>query len=297
MIFVLASMLIAISGMAADATGDTYVTRDFNLKDFTGISANGIFDVQLTKSNTYKVSITLPKELEEYLDVRVSKDKLILSTKQVPLKLTKNFSKWTVTAKVEMPALYSLSLSGASKFECNDSFNLGDEEFKMEISGASKANGLEIYARELNMEIGGATVATVAGKFHKANIEMGGAAKCNFEIDADELDQELSGAAKAFHTGSFDKVDVEASGASVFTFEGEAGMIEIDGSGASKIKTTKGTANTIIAAISGAAYCEVNALDYLKVEAIGGSSLKYVDNDSMKLDIRSISRGSSVTKL
>lgn len=297
LIFALASMLIALSSMAADGQGESYITKDFNLKDFTGISANSIIEVQLTKSNTYSVSVTLPKELEDYLDVRVIRGNLTLGMKQVPLKISKNYGKWNVTAKVTMPALYSLNLSGASKFECNDSFNLGEESFVMDMNGATKAEGLMIDAKEVEIEMSGAAVASLTGDFHVADIEMTGAAKGNFKINSDMLHNEVSGAAKAFHEGDFGKIEIETSGAGVFNMRGTAEIIELEASGAAKVETSKAEVKIIEASISGAAYCEVSAIDRLQVDASGGATMRYMDNDGMKLDIRSISRGASVSKM
>ena len=278
------------------ATGK-YVTKDYDLKGFNGIIANGIYDVKLEKSNTWKVSITVPEELEEYMEVKVSNGKLVLTNKQVPAKLSKNFNTWTVTANVSMPELVSLSVSGAAKFESHDPFDIGGRTFNLEVTGAAKANGLDIKAKGLDMEMSGATSAGIAGEFDFADIEMGGAAKCNFLISANRLNQELSGAAKAYHSGDFTNIELEASGASVFSLTGDVDAMDIEGSGAAKIETSKARAREVKASVSGATKCEINAYENLKVDASGASSVRYVDYDNMKLDIRSISRGSSITKM
>ena len=297
-IIVIAAVIMALPSFAADVVkSDRPVTKDYNLKGFYGIDAGSIVEVQLTKSETWKVSVTLPEALEDYLDVKMNNGKLSINLRQAPLKIRKNYGTWVVTATVSMPELRSLNLSGAIKFSCDDSFDLGNGTFKMDLSGASKAKGLDIIAKELVMDMGGAASADLAGDFHVARIEMGGAAKCHFNINADELDQEISGAAKAYHSGEFGSIELEASGAGVFSFTGSAEKIEIEGSGASKIETSKGKAIAVEATLSGATYCEVNALENLKVDASGGSSLRYVDNDGLNLDIRSINRGSSVTKM
>ena len=298
LIIVLSAIFMTISCLAAnDVESNKYITKDYDMKDFTGIVASGIVEVQLTKSNTCKVSVTLPDELEDYLDVKVNNGKLIISVRQVPIRLSRKFGVWSVTAKVAMPELRSLSMSGASKFECDNSFDLGNGTFKLELSGASKANGLEIKARELEVEMGGATSATISGVFHSAEIEMGGASKCTFEISADELSQEISGGAKSYHTGEFGSIELEVSGASVFSLRGVADTMNIEASGASKIETSQAPTRAIKARISGATFCEVNALEVLKVDASGASSLKYVNNEHLDLDLLSVSRGASVTKI
>ena len=298
LIIVLSTLFITLSNMAANnVENNRYITKDYDMKDFTGIVASGIVEVQLTKSNACKVSVTMPDELEDYLDVKVTNGKLNISMRQVPLKFSKKYGVWSVTAKVSMPVLRSLSMSGASKLECDSSFDLGNDTFKLELSGASRANGLVIKAKELEVEMGGATSATVSGVFQNADLEMGGASKCTFEIDADQLHQEISGGAKAYHTGGFGLIELEASGASVFSLKGAADTIDLEASGASKVETSQGPARAVKARISGATYCEVNALETLKVDASGASSLRYVGNAGMDLDLLSISRGSSVTKM
>ena len=298
LIVVFAAVLMAFSSLAAaEVSSDRYTTKDYNLKDFTGIVASGIFEIEMVKSNTWKVSVTCPEVLEEYIIVRVSNGKLSLSMKQVPLKISRNFKNWNVTAKVAMPVFTSLTLSGAAKFECADAFDIRDKDFRLDISGAAKAHGLDIVARDLVMEMSGATSATLRGDFENAKIEMGGAAKCEFEISADILNQEISGAAKAYHTGEFARIDAEASGAGVFSFKGAADVMEIEVSGAAKAEMARATVNEVKASVSGASFCEVNAVKSLQVEASGASSLRYVDNDNLKLDIRSIGRGSSVTRM
>ena len=43
------------------------VTKNFDFKNFTGIDVSGIVQVELKKSNNWKVSVTLPAEYEPYL--------------------------------------------------------------------------------------------------------------------------------------------------------------------------------------------------------------------------------------
>ncbi len=298
LIIAMAAMMMAFASLAAaETTSDKYVTKDYDLKDFTGIVASGIYDIQLQKSNTWKVSVSVPEALEEYLDIRVTNGKLVLAMKQVPVKISKNYTHWTLTAKVAMPVLKSLNMSGATKFSCDDTFDIGNGSFKMEISGASKVNGLNIKGRDLDMEMSGATSGSIKGSFDTADIEMSGAAKCNFDIDAEELDQEVNGAAKAYHNGNFNSIKLEASGAGVFSYKNAAESMTFEASGAAKVETSKAMIKNVRASISGASYCEVNALSNLIVEATGASSLRYVDNEDMDLNIRSISRGASVAKM
>ena len=92
LIIAVSALLMAIASLsAAEAGSGRYVTKDYDLKNFTGILASGIYEIQLEKSNTWKVSVSVPDELVNYLDVRTTNGKLVLSMKQVPLKITRNY--------------------------------------------------------------------------------------------------------------------------------------------------------------------------------------------------------------
>ena len=141
LIFVFVTLFMTLSSLAyGEVKSDKYVTKDYDLKGFTGIAAGGIFDVKLEKSNTWKVNVSVPEALEDYLEVKVNNGKLVLSLRSVPLRVSKNYKNWTITANVAMPVLKSLSVSGAAKFETNDSFDLGNESFKLEVSQRSCNN-------------------------------------------------------------------------------------------------------------------------------------------------------------
>ena len=291
------TLMAFVTLSANNAAPVTYITKDYNLKDFTGINASGIVEVQVVKSNTWKVTVTMPDVLEDYMVVRVSNGQLNLNMLTVPIKITRNLKNWNVTAKVEMPVLSRLDMSGATKFKCNDTFDIGDEIFKMDISGAAKVESLDVIARRLNMEMSGATVANFAGDFDDADIEMGGAAKGTFNINAIRLHQEIAGAVKTQHNGDFDKINLEASGAAAITFNGKAAYMLTEASGAAKVVAKAFPIDDVKMVISGASYCEINAGSYLEVDASGGSSLKYVAHDGLNLKINSNGRGSSVTKM
>ena len=125
---------------------------------------------------------------------------------------------------------------------------------------------------------------------------MGGATKCNFFIDSDIMNCEVSGAAKAYHTGEFEEVNAEVSGAGVFSFSGAAEKVDLELSGAAKAEMDKAMVNEMKASLSGVSFGEVNVSKVLQVETSGGASLRYVDNPGLKLDIRSVGRGSSIEK-
>ena len=303
LIIVLAALAMGLAAYAGNFSGNSenpgiaYTTKEYNHKNFTGISVSSIVSVELKKSDTWGVNVNLPEELVEYLVVGVKDNNLVIGFKTIPMKVQKHLRDWKVTANISMPILTNLEMSGATKFSTSDAFDIGERTFTMELSGAAKATGINITARGLKMEMGGATGADVTGLFDDVNIAMGGASKCDFNVSAIKLKQELSGAAKAYHTGDFNYVTLGASGAGVFSIKGMVNKMNIDASGAVKVETYDAEISDATVSFSGAAYGELNVLKTLAVELSGGASVRYKDNDGLDLDIISIGRGASLKRV
>ncbi|MBR5661131.1 MAG: DUF2807 domain-containing protein [Bacteroidales bacterium] len=287
----LAEMDTAPEVIAAD------VTKNFDFKNFTGIDVSGIVQVELKKSNIWKVSVTLPADYEPYLSVRVSGSELLIGLKNMPDRITRRIKGGEVVASIEMPALYSLEMSGATKLYCEDFFDTGNRPFKMELSGAARVTRIDLSGSELDMELGGAANIRLTGTFDKAYIDAGGASRCDLDMDARIISEELSGAAKAYHTGDYGEIKVDASGASVFSVKGSAESLKLLGSGAVKLEAFDCVTDNAKVSMSGAGYCELNALHDVAVDLSGGSNLRYKDNPDVKVDVISISRAASIRKV
>lgn len=284
-----------ISNVADDPAAP--VTRNFNLKGFTGIDVSGMVSVELTKSPDWKVNVTLPKELEEYLSVRVLEGELTISLNNVPKKGLLKFKNPEVKAEVSMPDLRSLEMSGATSLTCDDTFDLGKGQFEMELTGASKVKKLGVNADELYIEVGGASSVSLTGSFNEVEGEFSGAANCVLNIDAGKFTAEISGASKIYNSGTFGDIKAEASGASVFSVKGEASRMSLMASGAAKLETFECETSKADLIMSGASYCEINAVESLKVNLSGASSLRYKDNPDVNVTTGSISRAASIQKV
>ena len=296
LVIALAALAIGLAAYAGEIPGAN-TTKDYNFKNFTGISVSGIVDVDLKKSDTWGVSVNLPEEIVEYLVVGLKGNVLVIDFKPIPMKVQRHFKDWKVTANISMPLLTSLEMSGATKFSTIDAFDIGERTFKMELSGAAKARGINITARGLKVEMGGAASADVTGLFDDVDIEMGGASKCDYHISAIRLNQELSGAAKAYYTGDFNLVTLDASGAGLFSIKGLVNKMKVDASGAVKVETYAAEIDDATVSFSGAAYGELNVLKSLAVDLSGGASVRYKDNDGLDLDVISMGRGASLKRI
>jgi len=276
-----------------------YTKCKFNCTDFTGLELSGVVDVTLSKSNAYKVEVTLPSELQEYLLVWVKNGVLKIGwNKEIPSRIQKKLGNWTCKAVVSMPELRKLDMSGATRLRCDDTFDLGNFDLSLDLSGASNLESLNVNANELEAEISGACGYKIAGGFREADIELSGASNGKLSINADKLDLEISGACKARLAGESRKTSVDASGACELDIEGIIGKLEVDASGASKIHAMEANVEEAVLETSGACRCDVNVSRSIMIEdATGASSINYKAPKDLGVMIKSIGRSASVKRV
>ncbi|MBN1160404.1 MAG: DUF2807 domain-containing protein [Dehalococcoidales bacterium] len=221
-------------------------TRYYNYTDFTGIDVGHAFEVTVTQSDNYSVSITAGENAFEHIDVHKDGSTLVISVDTW-------FINWFVPPKltVTMPVLAGLELSGASKGTAsgfrssNDlrvhlsgaselDLDMETGDFFAELSGASKITG-HLVAASSDIDLSGASYASLAGSGGDARIEASGASRVDlldFTVANAEID--FSGASRA--TINVNGVlDVSLSGASSLEYTGSPTMGEMDISGASSI--------------------------------------------------------------
>lgn len=277
-----------------------YTTCKFNCNYFSGLELSGIVEVNLVKSDSYKVEITLPNVLQEYLQVYVNHGILKIGwNKNIPANLQKKLGNWTCKAEIAMPELRKLDMSGITSLKCDDTFDLGNEELSLDISGASKIKSLSVNARKLDAEISGVCTCKLSGNFsEKAELDLSGTSKTSFQINADKLEVDISGATKTNIDGKFGKVELDASGTSEVNLNGKVGTLEVDASGVSKVKAMDAETENAILETSGTANCSVNVTRSIMIEdATGVSSINYKAPMDLGVMIKSIGRSASVQRV
>ena len=267
--------LTATSKVDAD-----YTKCKFNCKNFTGLDLSGVVEVNLVKSDSYKVEVTLPSVLQEYLLVYESNGVLKIGwNKQIPSKLHKRLGSWTCKAEIAMPELRKVEMSGATSLRCDDTFELGRGELSLELSGASHIKTLNANAGKLDAEISGASSCVMYGSYHEAELDLSGATKTSLD-------------------GDYGKVEIDASGACEVNLKGSIGTLEIDASGASNVKAMNAEAENAILETSGAANCSVNVTRSIMIEdATGASNIRYKAPKDLGVMMKSIGRAASVERV
>lgn len=297
-----ASVLPA-TNQAEDAQAEVkYETYKFNCRNFNGLDLSHTVKARLVKSNSYKVEVTLPAELKEYLEVKVEDGELRIGMNDRfnSSKVNRKYKNkdWTCTAEIAMPELRELEMSGATEFECDDSFDLGGKDFSLDLSGASNLKSLDVNGGELEAEISGASSYKIRGDFKKAEIELSGATRGQLDLNADAMDLEVSGASRTSFNGIVGSISLDASGASNVTIDGNIRKLYVNASGASDVRAINAGIENVYVEASGACKCHLNAEKSFTInEASGAATIKYKTPKDLGIIVKSISKAATVKRM
>jgi hypothetical protein len=225
-----ATLLVAcVPGMARVTGSGRTVTKDYDFSDFTRIEAGSAFEVDVRQSDSTSVQVTVDDNLEQYLDVTQNGDTLRLQLKP---SVRFGFSRATLRAKVSMPSLDGLDISGAARATVTG-FN-SQQPLDVQVSGASTLRG-DITSGNARFDVSGASTVTLDGTAGDIDVEASGASTANLQdLAAANGRVSASGASRAVVNVS-GTLDAEASGASSIRYMGNPAHVREDASGASSV--------------------------------------------------------------
>jgi len=230
-LLVLATVIVLLAGCSIPFTTQVTgsgpaVTKDFDLAGFTAVAAGSAFQVEITRADTHSIAVTVNENLVERLDVSVSGDTLRISLKPG---IARNA---TLKAKVTMPELTGLDLSGASRTTLAG-FN-SDKSFNAEVSGASTLSG-DLNCGDARFDVSGASKVKPQGRAQDLHIRASGASIADFYgFNSEDTAVNASGASHVSVAASGSLV-VEASGASTVRYTGDPAKLKVTASGASSV--------------------------------------------------------------
>jgi hypothetical protein len=211
------------------AASGPLVTKDYDLGNFTAVNAGSAFQVEITRSDKYSVSVTVNQSLVERLDVGVSGNTLHLSLKP-GYGIT---GAATMRAKVTMPELTGLDVSGASQTNVTG-FN-SDKTLKTQVSGASSLGG-DLTCGDAQFNVSGASKVQLKGSAQDLKVEASGASNVDLSnFTSKNTAVSASGASKV-NVAPSGTLNVEASGASTVRYIGEPAKLKTNTSGASSVE-------------------------------------------------------------
>ena len=229
------------------------LTETIDASNFSNVDIGGPFEATITRSDTFSVTISVQAEFRDYVTATKEGDTLRINLN--PRHPFTNFpaEAKTFRAKVTMPALSRLQLSGATKATIADFKSAKD--FRLDISGASalsmeniEAGNTEIQAagasriagalkaKDIKADASGASRVNLKGVAESIAINASGASNLNLiDLPLNTASVKLSGASQAILNVKT-KMDVALSDASRLDFQGNPTVSEINITGASTIR-------------------------------------------------------------
>jgi len=225
-------------------------TREMDFSDFTRVEVGNAFHIEVVHSDSYAVSITADDNLfEQYIRVSRRGDAL-----KVRLALGHTYRSTTLRARVSMPDIRTMELSGASQGSLRGFSSTQDRTFGLSgasaldvgdlaagsvslgLSGASAVTGEMAAAGDLELELSGASRAKLEGSAGDLFLHASGASGADLSgLAVENADVRMSGASHAtVNPGG--TLDANLSGASGLRYVGEPGMGRINTSGGSTLK-------------------------------------------------------------
>jgi hypothetical protein len=236
-------LLLALAGLIAlfagcgDDEGDAeairgsgnVITEEMELADFGAVEAANAFEVEITQSDTFGVTIRVDDNILDLLDVSKDGDTLRLRLERgVSL-----FGDVTLEASITMPELERLELSGASKASVSGFRSSG--QIDIDLSGASSLEG-NLEAGDTDIDASGASKVVLEGSAEGLTIVVSGASSldlADFTVDTAEV--RLSGASDATLRVQERIEPVDVSGASRLYYLGDPSLGDVTTSGASTV--------------------------------------------------------------
>jgi hypothetical protein len=202
-----------LSGLGVSGSGEI-IDREEELSGFDEVEASNSFSIEISQGESYRVTIRIDDNLEQYLDVRVDGDRL-----KIGMDSGRIYNNATMEASITMPELSSVHLSGASDgsiggFQSSRPFDAG-------LSGSSSLRG-DIVSADVRLDLSGSSDVNLTGSGDDLDLDASGSS----EVD-------LAGFRVVNASG---RIDVDASGASDVYYLGSPTLGSISTSGASSVE-------------------------------------------------------------
>jgi len=218
--------VIGGGGFVIVGSGDL-TTRNFDFSDFTSVVARSGFQLELVQSSTFSVEVTADDNVMDYINVDISGNTLSIAPQW-----NRSLRSATLRAKITMPDLYEITLSGGS--HASISGFSSSHHLSVGLSGGSIVTG-NITAGDAYLGLSGGSQVNLQGMGE--DLDVNGSGGSQLELGAfpvNNADINLSGGGRATINVN-GTLDANLSGGSHVTYIGEPTLGDIDLSGDSTI--------------------------------------------------------------
>ncbi len=184
------------------------VTEQESFNDFTNVRAGSAFEIVITQSSSFSVSITADDNVIDFIQISKIAETLDIDITPGTSITSGPLNQLTLRIEIMMPELYELELSGAAGGVVTGFTSL--EEFVLDLSGASRVV-IEGDANDLIFRGSGASNANLSNfPVHNAEVDISGASEATINVDG-RLDAEVSGVSTLLYIGDPTLGDIDIS--------------------------------------------------------------------------------------
>jgi hypothetical protein len=184
------------------------VTRTFDYQGFSAIDAGYGFNLDVTQGNEYSIILFVDDNVEDKLRVSKSGDTLKISLEPG------SYANLNLNAKITMPSLNSLELSGGARG--NISGFSSTHDFNLDLSGGSGAN-IDGLAGDLKIDASGGSYFDLSKYIvDDVNAELSGGSHGSVYVGG-RLDANLSGGSHLDYYGDPELGEIDLSSGSTIT--------------------------------------------------------------------------------
>lgn len=253
--YLIALFLLPAVACSSIAIGNTVrgsgniTTRDYDVRDFSRVTLEGIGDVYITQGNTESLSVETDENIFQYLEIRVSGNDLILGTKPI-VNLIPSVS---IIFRLTVKDLNGITLAGSGSIY-SDPIQTSGMQVTVAGSGEIEVKGLrgtdlsinlpgsgsitieQIAVPTIDTSVNGSGNITLDGKADRQTINVNGSGK----YSADDLE---TTSARITIAGSGhvtlwvkDQLDISVNGSGDVAYYGRP-AINQSGNGSGKVSS------------------------------------------------------------
>ncbi|MFC1991964.1 head GIN domain-containing protein [Chloroflexota bacterium] len=198
------------------------IEKSFDFSDFTDIQVQNGFKVELVKSDAFNVEVTVDDNVLEHIEVTESG-----GTLRIRAKTNRQFRSATLEARVTMPEVHNLELSGGSRTSIGGFESLHDLDIKLSGGSHVSASG-DISMGDIDFNLSGGSHVTLSGEAKDIKIDGSGGSHINLDnLNANNADINLSGGSHAT-IDARGTLNVDINGGSRVTYTGNPKKGDID---------------------------------------------------------------------
>jgi hypothetical protein len=220
-------ILFASCSVLGERGNGNVVKQERKVSAFDAIEVSGAFDVYISLGSTQSVIVEADENLMPLIRTEVSGGILKIDNKK-PIHDSKSLKVYlTVTD------LKKIELSGAVDLQTQNKLTLN--ELEIEISGATDAT-LDLAVQKLVVSSSGGSKLKFSGMANKVDMDVSGAVDIHaFDLLAEIVSLSISGAGDA-EINVTKELNAEISGAGTVRYKGDPAKVDSNVSGAGSIK-------------------------------------------------------------